>query len=253
MGRGGDSASDAEWPVWKSPYSDNTPPFKTDQDVKDLQRRLGAVAKPFLTSPDFIHGLCLVARDAVYMATVACLTHLVSPYVPNALLLPLYSVVMGTAAGGWWVLAHECGHGSFGATKWQNDSVGFVLHSFLLVPYWSWAYSHNKHHKYTNHIVLGETHVPTVEGDPVIGDAFPLLRIVLLHLGMPIYLLGIANSCHTQADLKTPMPKKAKPWQKDHFHSGSLCAPQRPASTYYVPRVLCLTDSDHSFSQDHAG
>ena len=54
--------------------------------------------------------------------------------------------------------------------------VGWVVHSALLVPFWSWQYSHGKHHKYTNHLVLGETHVPNLEGDPVIGDAFPLLR-----------------------------------------------------------------------------
>jgi hypothetical protein len=243
MGRGGESlAGGTEWPVWKSPYSANTPSLETDEDLKALQRKLGAAAKPYLTPPDFVHGLCLVARDVVYCSTIAFLTHLVSPYVPNYILLPIYSVVMGTAAGGFWVLAHECGHGSFGATKWQNDSVGWVLHSALLVPYWSWAYSHNKHHKYTNHIVLGETHVPTIEGDPVIGDAFPLLRIVLLHLGMPIYLLGIANSCHTQADLKTPMPKSAKPWHKDHFHSGSLCVPCRPAAAFGLigKHFLCL-------------
>ena len=149
------------------------------------------------------------------------------------LLVPIYSIVMGTVMLGPWVLGHECGHGAFaphkpsvkiaGKSLDMNDLVGFVLHSALLVPYWSWQYSHNKHHKYTNHISLGETHVPTIEGDPVIGDAFPLLRIVALHLGMPIYLSGLANSCHTQADLKTPLPKGTPFWQKDHFHSGSLC------------------------------
>ena len=200
-----------------------TPPLETEEDVKALQKELNRVAKPFTGPPSFAHGLCLVARDIFYCSTIAYLTHLASPHVPNYILLPIYSIVMGTAMGGFWVLAHECGHGSFGATKWQNDSVGFVLHSALLVPYWSWQYSHNKHHKYTNHIVLGETHVPTIEGDPVIGDAFPLLRIVALHLGMPIYLSGLANSCHTQADLKTPLPKGTPFWQKDHFHSGSLC------------------------------
>lgn len=199
-----------------------TPPLSTNADAVALQKKINEVAKPFMKPPNFLYGLGLVARDFVYCSIIALITHLVSPYVPNYVLLPVYSVIMGTAAGGFWVLAHECGHGSFGATKWQNDSVGFVLHSALLVPYWSWQYSHNKHHKYTNHIILGETHVPTLEGDPVIGDAFPLLRILLLHLGMPIYLLGIANSSATQADLKTPMDKTQF---KDHFHSGSQIMP----------------------------
>ena len=38
-----------------------------------------------------------------------------------------------------WVIAHECGHQAF--SKWQavNDGVGLVLHSLLLVPYYSWC------------------------------------------------------------------------------------------------------------------
>ncbi len=40
---------------------------------------------------------------------------------------------------GVWVVAHECGHGAF--SDWQpvNDGVGLVLHSCLLVPYFSWC------------------------------------------------------------------------------------------------------------------
>jgi hypothetical protein len=39
------------------------------------------------------------------------------------------------------VIAHECGHQAF--SKWQavNDAVGLVLHSLLLVPYYSWCAS----------------------------------------------------------------------------------------------------------------
>ena len=37
------------------------------------------------------------------------------------------------------MIAHECGHQAF--SKWQpvNDGVGLVLHSCLLVPYFSWC------------------------------------------------------------------------------------------------------------------
>ena len=48
-----------------------------------------------------------------------------------------YAVVTGTVAMGLWVLAHECGHGAFSDVRWLQDTVGFVLHSFLLVPYFS--------------------------------------------------------------------------------------------------------------------
>lgn len=71
-----------------------------------------------------------------------------------------YSVVTGTVAMGLWVLAHECGHGAFSKRRTLQDAVGFVLHSAMLVPYFSWQRSHAVHHKYTNHMELGETHVP---------------------------------------------------------------------------------------------
>lgn len=45
----------------------------------------------------------------------------------------------GAVATGVWVIAHECGHQAF--SKWQavNDGFGLVLHSVLLVPYYSWC------------------------------------------------------------------------------------------------------------------
>lgn len=78
-----------------------------------------------------------------------------------------YSAVTGTVAMGLWVLAHECGHGAFSSNKKLQDAVGFIIHSVLLVPYYSWQRSHAVHHRYTNHMGLGETHVPEpiVEGE----------------------------------------------------------------------------------------
>lgn len=71
-----------------------------------------------------------------------------------------YSAVTGTVAMGLWVLAHECGHGAFSKNRKLQDTVGFILHSLMLVPYYSWQRSHAVHHLYTNHMELGETHVP---------------------------------------------------------------------------------------------
>ena len=78
----------------------------------------------------------------------------------------LYSVVAGTFACGVWVVAHECGHRAFCNGTRLQDSVGFVLHSALLVPYFSWQRSHAIHHAKTNHLTAGETHVPKADGTP---------------------------------------------------------------------------------------
>ena len=44
---------------------------------------------------------------------------------------------------------------------------------FLLVPYYSWQYSHAKHHAKTNHLMDGETHNPNTQAE--IEEAATLL------------------------------------------------------------------------------
>jgi len=72
----------------------------------------------------------------------------------------LYALITGTAATGCWVIAHECGHGAFHPNRRVESAVGFVLHSLLLVPYYTWQRSHAVHHDNCNHLEGGETHVP---------------------------------------------------------------------------------------------
>lgn len=119
-----------------------------------------------------------------------------------------YAFWQGSAFTGLWVLAHECGHGGFSASKRINDSVGFVLHSSLLVPYFSWQFSHAKHHAKTNNLVDGESHNPDTADDlsyllginyyklyDLLGDdgfaAFQLFAHLVV--GWPIYLLTNAT------------------------------------------------------------
>ena len=113
----------------------------------------------------------------------------------------LYAAVTGTVATGSWVVAHECGHDAFSDNKKLQDAVGYVLHSALLVPYFSWQRSHAVHHSRTNHMEEGETHVPfTIESakgkaNYVLKERIgkPLFQVVnlFIHLvvGWPAYLL----------------------------------------------------------------
>lgn len=129
------------------------------------------------------------------------------PLVPAAApLWLLYGVVTGTVAGGCWVIAHECGHHAFLPNRQVEALVGFVLHSLLLVPYYSWQRSHAVHHAHCNHLEGGETHVPPRADSPMgrrvlavnrrLGPAlFGSLSLVShLLLGWPLYLLfGVAG------------------------------------------------------------
>jgi len=151
----------------------------------------------------------------------------------SLLSLPLwiaYSGVTGTVAMGLWVLAHECGHGAFSKNKKLQDTVGFIIHSLMLVPYHSWQRSHAVHHLYTNHMELGETHVP----EPYEGDdhgsyaardflvkklglkAWGILQATLhLLIGWPAYLMigatGGPDRGMTNHFLPDPLTKPKQP------------------------------------------
>ena len=116
----------------------------------------------------------------------------------------LYAVANGTVATGAWVVAHECGHGAFSENKALQDAVGYVLHSLLLVPYFSWQRSHAVHHMRTNHLSEGETHVPKRADIPSggfgltlkenFGRIFGVFNLVaVLGFGWPAYLINGAS------------------------------------------------------------
>lgn len=111
-------------------------------------------------------GLYYVARDMLSLATVFYLANrFITPEnIPStparAALWAGYTFVQGLFGTGLWVLAHECGHQSFSPSKILNDTVGWVCHSLLLVPYFSWKISHGKHHKATGHMERDMVFVP---------------------------------------------------------------------------------------------
>lgn len=146
----------------------------------------------------------------------------------------LYAYFQGSAFTGLWVLAHECGHGAFTASKWVNNTVGWVLHSSLLVPYYSWQFSHAKHHSRTNHLVDGESHNPDTWDDlsDMLGlnyhklyaffgdDAFTVWQLFThLVVGWPVYLLTNATGGRRTHDGK-PITTTL-----DHFRPTSALFP----------------------------
>ncbi|BFZ60485.1 hypothetical protein YB2330_001521 [Saitoella coloradoensis] len=96
-----------------------------------------------------------VARDALQtLAAFYAASHI--QYIPNfwvrCAAWQVYAFVQGLTWFGIWILAHECGHGAFHANQKVCDAFGWVLHSFVGMPYNSWKWSHNKHHKATGNI-----------------------------------------------------------------------------------------------------
>jgi omega-6 fatty acid desaturase (delta-12 desaturase) len=134
-----------------------------------------------------------------------------------------YDLAAGLVATGLWVIAHECGHQAFSTSKTANNTVGWILHSALGVPYHSWRITHAKHHAQTSHLTGDQVFVPktrserglparnpekeNLEGSKVsidvqeelweaLGDA-PLAPIVWLTaqfaLGWPLYIITNAT------------------------------------------------------------
>ncbi|KAH0828530.1 hypothetical protein AYO21_07763 [Fonsecaea monophora] len=114
-------------------------------------------------------GLYYVARDVTSLAVTFYLFNrfLTPENVPSTPLRAglwfLYTVVQGLFGTGLWVLAHECGHQSFSPSKVLNDTVGYLCHTALLVPYFSWKISHGKHHKATGHMERDMVFVPVTK------------------------------------------------------------------------------------------
>jgi len=158
-----------------------------------------------------VRSLGYVFRDmACLAATFYLFRNFVTPEaIPStpvrAVLWGLYAFIQGLFSTGLWVLAHECGHGAFSPSKGLNDCVGWVIHSALLVPYFSWQISHGKHHKATGHMERDMVFLPRTreqhatrlgrmahELSELAEDtpAFTFLMLVLQQLvGWPNYLL----------------------------------------------------------------
>ncbi|CAN0927661.1 Delta(12)-fatty-acid desaturase FAD2 [Linum grandiflorum] len=107
-----------------------------------------------------------------------------------------YWAVQGAHFIAVWVLAHECGHQAFSDHQWLNDVVGFVLHSALLSPYFSWKHSHRRHHSNSGSLERDELYIPSKKTE--IGWSYKYLDNVpghvlyiffILVLGWPFYVM----------------------------------------------------------------
>ncbi|KAG8878299.1 hypothetical protein FRB98_006287 [Tulasnella sp. 332] len=72
----------------------------------------------------------------------------------------IYGFAAGLVKMGWFVLGHECGHGAFSPNQTVNDIIGFIIHSSIGVPYFSWKISHKLHHSNTSHLTKDQPFVP---------------------------------------------------------------------------------------------
>lgn len=107
-------------------------------------------------------------RDVIYAAILVALALQIDaiPYQSvRVVAWTLYMFAQGCVGTGIWILGHECGHGGFSKYDRINDFLGWLTHSSLLVPYFSWKITHARHHRYTGHITKDAVFVPETEDD----------------------------------------------------------------------------------------
>ncbi|KAF8861182.1 hypothetical protein BDZ45DRAFT_587299 [Acephala macrosclerotiorum] len=156
-----------------------------------------------------------------------------------------YAFVQGLVFTGLWELAHECGHGALSKSKAFNNTCGLIIHSILLVPYYSWKITHSTHHKTTNNLDKDIAFVPTIkeayQADrethskawDYIED-MPIIAIIHLFfhqiIAWPIYLT--INNFALERMAKVPW------WKRSHFYVGGDGPNFRPEST----REILISD-----------
>ncbi|CEG69824.1 Putative Delta-12-fatty acid desaturase [Rhizopus microsporus] len=112
---------------------------------------------------DTFRSFTYVIHDFAFIAALAYAASYIDQVQSAALrmiLWPLYWIAQGIVGTGVWVIGHECGHQAFSPSKTINNSVGYVLHTLLLVPYHSWRFSHSRHHKATGHMTKDQVFLP---------------------------------------------------------------------------------------------
>ncbi|KAF3032466.1 linoleoyl-CoA desaturase activity protein [Didymella heteroderae] len=129
-------------------------------DVKTLKDAIPAhcFERSMLRSFSYVVRDLIIVSALFYSAVQ--LSQLDAPLYITVPLWALYSFVQGCFFTGLWILAHDCGHDSFSANLTVNAVTGWFLHSILMVPFFSWKFSHARHHRYHNHMEKDTVFVP---------------------------------------------------------------------------------------------
>lgn len=151
-----------------NPNSNQTSPEEIDeQTISNGPHRLPTLSEikvkipSHCFRPTVAESMSYVVKDVAFVA----ITFLMMNFVRNHfeygfLLFPLYWYIQGTLYTSLFVLGHDCGHSSFSNHTWVNDTVGTILHTWILAPYYTWKLTHNHHHKNTCNIDKDEVFYP---------------------------------------------------------------------------------------------
>jgi len=134
-------------------------------EALDLRKLRKAIPRDCFQSST-IRSLAYVLRDFAYAGLLlfsATKIDFIESRGLRVLAWFTYGLLQGFVGTGIWILGHECGHGAFSPSTVLNDVLGWLLHSVLLVPYFSWKITHARHHRYTGHMGRDMVFVPSIK------------------------------------------------------------------------------------------
>ncbi|KAG8873843.1 hypothetical protein FRB97_006412 [Tulasnella sp. 331] len=139
--------------------------------TKDLM----SVIPPHCFKPSLWRSMRYFLQDIFFLSSFLYIAHtyipqinpenieLGHPVVYNAARFVAWNVY-GFLAGLWGMglfdIGHDSGHGAFSLYRSVNDTVGFLTHTFIGVPYFSWKITHKHHHANTSHLQNDYPYVP---------------------------------------------------------------------------------------------
>nr|GEV82061.1 delta(12) fatty acid desaturase DES8.11-like [Tanacetum cinerariifolium] len=117
------------------------------------------------------------------------------PRFVSCIVWPVYWIFQGVMLVRSWTTGHECGHHSFCGYGWLDDTIGYLLHTFILTPYFSFKFSHANHHSHTNSLECDEAHIPKRKShrlyNEVMNNPIGWMFMILFNVAFtyPLYLL----------------------------------------------------------------
>ncbi|CAG7722533.1 unnamed protein product [Allacma fusca] len=161
------------------------------------------------------------------------------PRVFTLIFWPIYWLLQGATFFGIGVIGHECGHEAYSKYVRLNHTVGFVLHTFILIPYFNWRTGHLKHHKGTGSVEHDEVHSLITRSRVKIlwmkmidaSRLYTLIEIVgFLTVGVPMYLIFNYSG-----------PQKYKGKVADHFSPSSVLFLPKQRMEIIMSDLACLS------------
>lgn len=170
-----------------------------------------------------------VARDLAMAAAAWKLATYIDPYTMHSVVRGTIGVVpslvlrwtcwavywwyQGLIFSGLWVIGHECGHGALSESTFVCNVIGYMAHTVLWTPYFSWRVTHYRHHTHTGSMERDDAYRPKtlseivaeehqhggLDWDELLGDtpAFMLAMLIFRQLvAYPVHMLYHVVGAH---------------------------------------------------------